>query len=237
MSQPNDGVEDEFYKFKSFRVPKYQIKFEKAAKLSDIQGYVWYSPAALYLWGRFTETNLAEIISRTNIKIFWYKFDKPIFDHFGPEWNHLLWAASVEDWPKVVDAVLETVQFDIPLEILYQYALQEFSIIDPLSVDKARVVLATTPEVPIQAFAVLSNKGQTAFNTKAKAVRGKRPSMSTFKPQPVHQKAAKLLFAGENLTQDGAFQRYKSIMGRLADASYSVDANDKHQEFIRRHGS
>lgn len=235
MTDPNNpGVEEKQYNFKPFRVPKYQVKFENARQLSDIQGYQWYTPAALYLWGRFSETNLGEIVSRTDVKIFWYKFDKPVFQHFGPEWNHILWAASDEDWPKIVDGVLETVQFDIPQEALYQYGLQGLSILDPLHVDRERVVTTKTPEVPIKAFGVLSNKGQTAFVSTAKPVKGKLPGMSTSKPQPQHVKAAAMLFADKNITQDDAFEKYKIIMKRLDDAAHAVDSQQQYAEGLRR---
>lgn len=235
MTDPsNGGIEDKQYQFKPFRVPKYQIKFEKASKLSDIEGYVWFTPAALYAWGRFSETNLSEIVSRTDIKIFWYKFDKPIFSNFGPDWGHMLWAVTAESWTTFVDGVLETVQFDIPRQVLYQYALQVVSILDPLSVEKDRVVLSTTPEIQINAFAVLSNTGQLAFDSKVKPVKGKLPGMNTFKPDPVHVKAANMLFSDANITQDDAFQKYGDIMKRLNDAAYEVEAEQKYQESRRR---
>lgn len=235
MVQQNDpGVDDKFYRFKSFRVPKYRIKFESAGKLADIGGYTWYTPASLYLWGQFTETNLAEIISREDIKVFWYKFDKPIFSHFGNDWDHILWAAADEDWPKIVEGVLETVQFDIPNKLLYQYALQKLTILDPLTVDKDRVVLSTTPHSQVHAFAVLSNQSQFAFDAKAGVVAGSRPGMRTYKPQSSHVRAADMLFRGSNLTQDDAFQRYKKIMETLEDAAHGVSSQQAYEERLKR---
>lgn len=237
MATPSDpGVENKYYEFKPFRVPKYQIKFENAGKLSDIPNVVWYTPAALYAWGRFTDTNLSEIISRENIRVFWYKFDKPVFNNFGPDWNRLLWAAEAKDWPKLVDGVLETVQFDIPQKLLYQYALQRVNIMDPLHVDKERMVTPSTPEISVHAFAVLSNKAQLAFDSK-KLEKGVIPGMVKSQPLPVHVKAADMLFKDSKLSQDDAFDRYKDIMKRMEEASYEAEAQQAHEERIKREGS
>ena len=237
MDPTEPEVKDKFYEFQAFRVPKYQIKFEKAGQLSDIAGYVWYSPAALYAWGRFTDVNLAEIVSREDIKVFWYKFDKPIFSNFGKDWNHTLWAAALDDWPKIVDGVLETVQFDIPLKTLYQYALQEVEVLDPLEVDKQRVVLGTTSAVRVKAFAVLSNQAQYAFDINKQRARGEAPGMDTRKPLESHVKAARVLFSGDSLTQDDVFSKYKRIRKRFEDAAYATESQNKHAEERRKRES
>ena len=237
MDPTEPEVEDKFYEFKAFRVPKYQIKFDRAERISDIEGYMWYSPAALYAWGRFTDVNLAEIVSREDIKVFWYKFDKPIFSNFGKDWNHTLWAAALDDWPKIVDGVLETVQFDIPNKTLYQYALQEVEVLDPLAVDVQRVVLSATPSVTVSSFAVLSNQAQYAFDPNRQRVRGEAPGMDTRKPLESHVKAARVLFSGDSLTQDDVFSRYKRVMQRFEDAAYATESQNKHAEERRKRGS
>jgi hypothetical protein len=206
---------DKFYQFHTFRVPKYQVKFERAGKLADVPGYVWYSPASIYIWGRYSEVNLADMVQQHDTKIFWYKFEKPIFKGFtvngDPSWNHMLWAAPEEQWKDIYSTILETVQFDIPNKRLYQYALQTLTVHDPLNVDVNRVVLPSTPKIDIHAFAVLSNVGQYAFDTRQKDVKV-QPGAVTFKPDKLHVAAANRLFAQAGLTQDGAFERYKQIM-------------------------
>ena len=215
--------DDKFYEFKAFRVPKYRIEFQRAGKLEDIPGYVWYTPAALYLWGRYTDNNLSDLVQLHNLKIFWYKFEKPIFNGFkfneDPSWNHVLWAASAEQWGKLVDGILESVQFDLKNSKLYQYALQELTIYDPLSVDSKLVVSDSTPIVKVNAFAVLSNEKQYAFDVRNKDVR-LLPSVSSFKPDPIHVMAAQRLFSSPGMTQDKAFRKYKEILVSEQDAAY-----------------
>lgn len=214
---------DKHYTFRPFRVPKYRIQFEQAGRLADIPDYVWYSPAAIYIWGRYSEVNLSDLVRETEAQIFWYRFDKPIFKGFtvrgDPGWNHTLWAAREDQWKKIYDTVLETVQFDIPNKRLYQYALQKLTIYDPLHVDTNRVLLQSTPKVEINAFAVLSNVGQYAFDTRKQDVRA-QPHVVTFKPDKIHVNAAKRLFEDEKLTQDDAFERYKQIMLDAQDATF-----------------
>lgn len=219
-------AEDKEYSFKPFKVPKYQIKFKDVKKLNDVDGMVWYTPAALYAWGRFTDTQLSDIVMRKNVKLFWYKFDKPIFKNFGIGWDNLLWAAKKEDWLTIVNSILEVVQFDVEEKVIYQYAMQKTSILDPLTVDKERIATNTTPEVDVNVFAVLSNKGQMAIDLKAKQQKGSLPGMSLFKPDPLHVKAAKMLFKKEKLSQDEAFAEYKAVMQKLADASYEVSSRE-----------
>ena len=223
MDSPFKPKDDKFYEFKAFRVPKYRIEFQRAGRLEDVPGYVWYTPAALYLWGRYTDTNLADLVQQHNLKIFWYKFEKPVFNGFkfndDPSWNHVLWASSVEQWGSLVDGMLESVQFDIQNSKLYQYALQQLTIYDPLAVDVQRVVSSLTPTVKVHAFAVLSNEQQYAFDVRNKDVR-LLPSVSSFKPDPLHIKAANRLFSYPELTQDKAFSRYKEILISEQDLAY-----------------
>jgi hypothetical protein len=219
-SQP---TKDKFYEFKPFRVPKYRIEFQQAGKLADVPGYVWYTPAMLYLWGRYSETNLADAVQRHDLRIFWYRFDKPVFSGFtangDPAWNHTLCAVQEEQWPKLVDSVLETVQFDIPNATLYQYALQKLTLPDPLTLDTQRLLLADHPTQLVHAFAVLTNERQIAFDTRNAQVSA-CPSVVRFKPDPLHVRAADRLFARSGLTQDQAFESYKQIMVQEQDENY-----------------
>lgn len=213
---------DSFYTFKPFRVPKYRIKFSNARSLADIQGYEWYSPAALYLWGSFNEKNLSDLIEKYNFKIFWYQFDKPIFTGFqfkdDKSWNHLLWAAEKKDFEKIVDGILQTVQFDLDQDKLYQYALQKLQIYDPLNSDLERIVGPKTPVIEINAFAVLSNERQCAFAPRSNVAM--LPGMVSYPPDKVHVRAADRLFAMSHKNSDAAFQEYKKIMLEEQDENY-----------------
>jgi hypothetical protein len=221
--QPLKPKEDKYYEFKPFRVPKYRVTFQQAGKLADVPGYVWYTPAPIYIWGRYSEVNLGDLVQQFDVQIFWYRFDKPVFTGFAVNddhgWNHVLWAAREDQWKTIVDTILETVQFDLPNAKLYQYALQNLKVYDPLSVDTERLVTPNTPIVDVKAFAVLSNERQYAFDTRTNNVTV-TPNLVTFKPSPVHVKAAIKLFGDKTLTQDKAFEHYKQIMLSEQDSDY-----------------
>lgn len=222
-NEPLKPKADKFYEFKPFRVPKYRVTFQQASKLADVPGYVWYTPAPIYIWGRYSEINLADMVQQFNTKIFWYKFEKPVFSGFtvngDPSWNHVLWAAQEDQWKTLVDTILETVQFDVPGKKLYQYALQSLTVYDPLSVETQRVITPATPTVEVKVFAVLSNERQYAFDVRNADIKV-TPQIVTFKPNPIHVNAANRLFADSTLTQDGAFEKYKQIMVTEEDANY-----------------
>jgi hypothetical protein len=228
--EPIKPKADKFYEFKPFRVPKYRVTFQQASQLADVPGYVWYTPAPIYIWGRYSDVNLADMVQQFDTKIFWYRFDKPVFSGFtvngDPGWNHVLWAAQEDQWKKIVDTVLETVQFDLPNKKLYQYALQRLSIYDPLSVDTQRIIQPSTPVIEIKVFAVLSNERQYAFDVRNSTVKP-TPQLVTFKPDPLHINAANKLFGIPGLTQDKAFDRYKQIMLETQDSNYEQDYKAK----------
>lgn len=213
LPKPKD---DKFYELRSFRVPKNRIEFRKARKLSDVPGYVWYSPAALYLWGKYSDTHLSDMVQRFDAKFFWYRFNRPLFKGLevagDAAWNHTLWAAPENMWDKILDAVLETVQFDIPLKLLFQYALQSMEIVDPLYVDHQATVTTLTPTLRVKLFAVLSNERQYAFDTSKGFTLGAVPRIVSFKPSDLHVRAGRRLFAVPRLTQDKAFAKYKEII-------------------------
>lgn len=221
---------DKYYNFKPFRVPKYRVEFQRANQLTDVPGYVWYTPAPIYIWGRYSDINLGDLVQQFDIQIFWYQFDKPIFYGFtvndNPSWNHVLWAAREDQWKKLVDGILETVQFDLPNSKLYQYALQSLKIYDPLATDVARLVTPKTPVIEIKAFAVLSNERQYAFDTRKENLMA-TPQIVTFKPNPIHVNAANKLFGDKNLNQDKAFERYKKILLAEQDGDYERKYKDE----------
>lgn len=207
---------DNFYEFRDFRVPKYRIEFKGAHKLSDVPGYVWYTPAMLYLWGQYTDSNLADMVSQFSPKFFWYQFSRPIFKGLelngDRAWNHTLWAAKEDEWPKIVDHVLETVQLNLNTQRVFQYALQKLTVVDPLQLEKQATVTTSSSRFDIRSFAVLSNERQCAFNTSKDFVLGEIPAAVSFKPQSLHVRAARRLFSIPNITHTKALTRYKEML-------------------------
>lgn len=228
MAEESAIKKDNYYEFKPFVVPKYRVEFSQTKLLSSVRGYVWFTPAMLFLWGRFSEVNLSDIVQQQDLKLFWYRFDKAIFQGFDSggnvSWNHTLWAVEEAKWPKFVDAVLETVQFDLENSLLYQYGLQSVSVPDPLAMDIQRVWNAQIPSISLHGFAVLSNIRQYAFERRS-GTAVDLPRIASFPPSPVHVTAATKLFSIKGLTRDAAFAKYRTILLAAQDASYAVIAS------------
>jgi hypothetical protein len=205
---------DLYYAARATRVAKYRIKFEGATQLSDIPGYVWFTPAALYLWGGFTDLQLAGATEAADIRMFWYKFERPIFTGFtvlgDGAWNHTLWAVEQRLWGKFVDNLLELVMLNRPGATVCRYALQQLSIVDPLRADNAVITSANPPRAVVFAFAVKSNLHQLAF-TQLSWDAASLPGMKRLRPSAEEQTVAARLFAKGVPTTEQAFDAAKAL--------------------------
>lgn len=223
MAEYFDLKESRQYEFKPFTVPKYKIQFSNVKRLSNLSQYVWYTPAPIYLWGRYTDINLSDIMAEYELKIYWYRFNRPIFKGLelnqDPAWNHTLWAADKETWAKLTNGILESVQFDVEAKKLYNYALQELVIMDPLQMDQSGIVTKQTDQLKIHAFCPITNKNQIAFSPNRKNFI-ELPHICSIKPTKRSLYLATRLFENPNLTQDNAFDLYKKLLELEADLSY-----------------
>jgi hypothetical protein len=216
--------QDKYYELKSARVPKYRVKFEGAYQLSDVPGYVWFSPAAIYLWGAFTDAQLYDVLeNQPGIKFFWYTFDRPVFDSFkvGDDtgWDHTLWAVSAENWAGFVDRMLEMALMDSKREAICTYALQSLTLIDPLFSDKKSIVSRTTPSVTVYSFAVLTSKHQIAF-TKLDWRAGVLPKIGRMAAGPRERRLARKLYSSRTRSAD-LFDRYKQELLLEGEQDYA----------------
>lgn len=214
---------DRAYHFRPEVVPKKRIAFSGVRTLAAVEKYVWYTPSLMYLWGRFSDTPLTDIMHRVGGKVLWYRFDRPLFRGLeagiDSSWNHILWAYPRDEWDKFADSVLETAQFDIKARMLYTYALQEIQVYDPISVDANRMfVPGRTPRIKIGVFAVRTNRYQIVFPAAAPETQLPAPARS--KPDKSLVRLADRFFADATLTDDTAFERYKVFLLQQEDAEF-----------------
>lgn len=223
MAEYFDLKESKQYEFKPFVVPKYKIQFSGVKRLSNLKQYVWYTPAPIYLWGRYTDINLSDIMAEYDLKIYWHKFNKPIFKGLeinqDATWNHTLWAADLDTWKRLVDGILESVQFDITAKKLYNYALQDLVIMDPLQIDQAGIATSQIDRLTIHAFCPVTNKNQIAFSPNRKSFM-ELPHICSVKPTNRSLYLATRLFENPKLTQDNAFDLYNKLLELESDLAY-----------------
>jgi len=212
-----EPAKESYYELRPAKAPKYKVKFEGAGTLTDIPGYVWFSPAALYLWGKFTDVQLSDIMTRKDVAVFWYKFDKPIFKGFTAygdvAWNHTLWAVAEDKWDRFVDAMLELIMLDRDSKTVFSYALQYLTVLDPLYVDRKVLVDGRAPRTVVGYFAVLTNKYQVAFD-KLSLSPGELPQVKTLRPDRANSRVAANIYVGKDISTDRAFTRYRENLLR-----------------------
>ena len=229
MTDPFELKTDRQYEFTPFVVPKYQIKFANVKRLANLSQYMWYTPAPIYLWGRYTDINLSDIVSEYDIKIYWYRFNKPVFKGLtinnDPSWNHMLWACDASKWKSLVDGVLESVQFNTQTKTLYTYALQELFISDPLQADTSVLVTRETDKLKVHAFCPLTNLRQIAFNPN-RSSHLSIPDICSLAPSKKLLYRATRLFENSAVTQDNAFEFYKKLLESEADYNYELKVKE-----------
>ncbi len=213
------GKKSEQYTLAAQVVPKYQLKFKGSGTVKDHSEYAWFTPALLYLWGSFTDVQLYDVVTRRDIQIFWYKFQKPIFKNIPGAWSQALWACKADKWDDFCSDVLEVVALDARRKTYMEYALQRISVMDPLQADSS---LVTDPSavslVDIGVFAVRSNKFELAImpdNSSPFSL----PACQTLKP------TKSIVNLSADLFRDDADQQ--EAVKRLAAHNPTWSENDK----------
>ena len=159
--------------------------------------------SALYIWGQFNDHVLVDFLEQYKkpVEFAFRRFNRPLFrgleTDLSKDWNHVLWAIEHEHWEPFKDHILAATLIDQANRHIYQTALQEFDIVDPLFMDRAVLLPPVLPMVPVKLFAVRSDIYQAAFEE------GTHPLMSPprlrfFEPQPACKMYAEALFGDEN---------------------------------------
>jgi len=220
--------EDQYYEARESKVAKYLIKFDGVRRLSDVPSQVWFTPAVMYLWGMFSDTYLADVLSRTNARIYWHKFDKPIFSGFqlggDVSWNHTLWAIDAHSWPRFLDRILEMLLLNREGRTLCRYALQELQVLDPLYAASSVLTGSDVPLASIFSFAVKSNQHQLAFTRLAWGV--SLPSIRRLPPDDDESVLASRLFSAKLLTTEQAFDIAKQAQLQRDQAAFIAKRNE-----------
>jgi hypothetical protein len=218
-----EPAKESYYELRPARAPKYKVEFQGAGQLSDVTGYKWFSPAAMYLWGQFTDLQLQDLMSRHNLVIYWHAFQNPVLAGFSfngdKSWNHTLWAVAEDKWDPLVDSVLEAMMVDRDTKTVTGFALQYLTVVDPLFADKRVVLSADAPRTTIGYFAVLTDKYQLAF-TRREYPLGQIPQVRTLPAATYKRRVAGSVYSGTRLTTDKVFERYKHELIREGEADF-----------------
>jgi hypothetical protein len=211
----------EEYHVKTQVVAKRRIAFQNVKTLRAVEKYVFYTPAILYLWGRFSDTPLTDILTHVDVPILWHRFDKPLFSGLATpldaSWNQILWACPRDKWDAFSEAVLETAQLDLAAHTIYTYTLHTIDVFDPISVDRERLVIPDrTDRIVAHVFAVSTNKFQLELR---KPKTGTTPAVVRLPPAPEFVRAAERFFATPFASEADALRRFKLITAAMDDGA------------------
>jgi hypothetical protein len=129
--------------------------FGYAKCLADLKAWRFFTPALLYLYGRFTDRVLSDFSAECPDALFLqHTFDEPLFYGLGalygvdvpPErcgitlvddrplaWNFHLWAIQAKFYPQFENFMLGVTAVDTPGGRVYRTAVQDIMIQDPLA--------------------------------------------------------------------------------------------------------
>lgn len=150
---------------------KYSLPVGKSESLRAMQSeYMFFTPALLYLHGGFTDALWVEYmhLMQQDVKLHFRRFDSPIFrgltHRHDRDWNHVVWAVHSEFWQSLADFLCTATLADRERHTVVRYGLQEFSVADPLAVDRGCIVGPTTPVLTMFAFGIYGNREKIAFD-------------------------------------------------------------------------
>lgn len=152
-------------------VRKHKLPLGKAESLAALlDEYVFFTPASMYLHGRFFDGPLIDMMweVQRDIPLYHYKFNRQLF--YGleakdgdPAWNYVLWAVRPDDFDAVRKFILSVTLSWANEKRIICYGEQAFRVLDPLVVAKP-LIGTEMPTIPISAFGVNGNRMRTAFS-------------------------------------------------------------------------
>lgn len=140
------------------KVRRAPLPFERCGSLSALaREYALFSPALLYLKGRFADERWAELRSDggSPVVVGYYRLPAPLFaglvDSRGEShWDRAVFGVPWADWEEAQDLVVAAAQVDLAARWACLYAVQALLVPD----QTAQGLLVPGPGVPVHAFAV-----------------------------------------------------------------------------------
>jgi hypothetical protein len=185
-------------------VRKYELKPGRAKALGELTEFRFFTPAALYLHGRFTDAPLADFLAaRPEARLFFKRFQRPVFrglearSNGDPGWNFGLWAVAAEHWRAFND-------FLVSLTFTYQderavagVGEQEFDVLDPLAADLCTLYHNGLPTVRVTTYGVNGSRFRAAFRAGHNPLT-EPPTLRFYGPDPEMAAYADALYDGLN---------------------------------------
>ena len=159
------------------RVARVPLAVSDRADLSAFTDHlVFFTPALLYLRGRFRDDLLHDYASDRNVDLTIYgkTFRRPLFRGLeaadgDAHWNHTLWAVRSGVWEGsgvnhgLRDFLLTAKLTDSRRRVMYGIGVQRLVVLDPQVFDRCVVIPERVPVVSVWAFGVNGSRAAWAF--------------------------------------------------------------------------
>jgi hypothetical protein len=123
-----------------YTAEKFEMNFGAATSLAPFTArYKFFSPALLYLFGRFNDGPLVDFAAEDKPKYLYLyrKFDTKIFSGmdcgYDPSWNYVLWGMPLDYWPAFESFMLSLALYDPAEQNVYRVGAQDVHIFDPIA--------------------------------------------------------------------------------------------------------
>lgn len=152
-------------------VKKEPLRLGRANSLLELaEEYAFFTPAVLYLYGRFRDAPLADFLHMfPDAKLYYRKFDRPIFrgleapSNKNPDWNFVLWAVHTSYWRPLCDFLVSLTFTYEDESALAGVGEQQLSVIDPLAADLSVLYRNDLPQLTVTAFGLNGSRFRAAF--------------------------------------------------------------------------
>jgi len=199
---------------------KYELRLGKAKSLCELAAdFVFFTPAVLYLKGRFIDAPLADFVymMAPDCKFYFKKFGRPVFrgltaPNGDVDWNFVLWAIPKHHWEAFSAWMVGITLTYADTKEVAGIGEQRFEVVDPLAADRASVWHSGLPHLPVAAFGINGSRFKAGF-VLGENVLMDPPRLTMFSPEGDMKVFADALYGGNNPLDARAYHKWKESQG------------------------
>lgn len=201
------------------RLRKYEFKPGRARSLAELAGdYAFFTPAVLYLHGRFRDAPLADFVYTVapDCKFYYKKFRRALFRGLDApngdvDWNFALWAVPRHHWDAFSAWMVGiTLTYEDTREVA-GIGEQILEVADPIAAELATVWHPGTPAVTVAAFGINGSRFRAGF-VPGENVLMDPPRLEFFRPEGGMKVFADALYTGSNPLDARAYHRWRESL-------------------------
>lgn len=186
-------------------IDKYELKTGAARSLAELLGdWAFFTPAALYLHGRFRDAPLADFIYMVapDCRFYYKKFRHQIFRGLetrngDPDWNFVLWAVERRHMEQFAAWMVSLTLTYADDKSVAGVGEQQFQIVDPLAAERAAMWHPGVGTIPVTTFGLNGSRFKAGFVAGDSKLLDP-PTLGFFTPDDAMREFRKALYEGEN---------------------------------------